>query len=95
MLSRSDIGKTRAFKCRQLSGTNVFSYIYIGHEVRICRGRRTTSGWTGYDKLRDVFKSDISVKLKREAHSHLWCYGIASIGKNTTNNQQKKWSDRF
>lgn len=52
----------------------VHSYIYLEHEVRIDRDNQTaellrkiTLRWAAYDKLPDAFKSDILIKLKREA----------------------------
>lgn len=47
-------------------------YVYLGHEVSISRDnqtcelkRRLTLSWAAFGRLKDVFKSDIPVNLKR------------------------------
>ena len=52
----------------------VDKYIYLGHEVKLSRDNQTTElsrrislGWAAYGKLRDIFKTDISITLKRKA----------------------------
>lgn len=51
----------------------VEKYIYLGHKVRISRdnqtcelSRRISLGWAVYGKLRDIFRADIPISLKRK-----------------------------
>ncbi|XP_056631459.1 uncharacterized protein LOC130441698 [Diorhabda sublineata] len=48
----------------------VESYIYLEHEIKITRDNQTTElsrGWASFGKLRDVFKGDVAIGLKRKA----------------------------
>ncbi|CAG9830961.1 unnamed protein product [Diabrotica balteata] len=52
----------------------VDKYIYLGHEIQISRdnqtcelSRRIALGWATFGKIKDVFKENIPIKLKRKA----------------------------
>lgn len=52
----------------------VHKYVYLGHEIKISRdnqtcelARRITLGWAAYGKMRDIFRANIPIHLKRKA----------------------------
>ncbi|CAG9839982.1 unnamed protein product [Diabrotica balteata] len=52
----------------------VEKYVYLGHEIRLTRDnqtcellRRISLGWAAFRKMRDIFKTNIPIHLKRKA----------------------------
>lgn len=83
----------------------VDKYIYLGHEVRITRDnqtcelkRRTTLAWAAFGKLRDVFKSDIPVYLKRKVFDQcvlpVMTYGSETLTITTATAKKLKVTQR-
>lgn len=83
----------------------VEKYIYLGHEVRIARDnqtcelkRRITLSWAAYGKLRDVFKSDLPICLKRKVFNQcvlpVMTYGAETLTLTTTSAKKLRITQR-
>lgn len=80
-------------------------YIYLGHEIRISRDnqtcelrRRITLSWAAYGKMREVFKSNIPMCLKRKAYNQcilpVMTYGAETLTLTDTSAKKLRIAQR-